>query len=178
MTFVTSGMPHRLPAQHHRSKASILQRSAFFIVQLSHPYMTTGKTITLTRRTFVGKVTSLPLNMLSRLVITFLPRSKCVLISWLQSPSAVIFEPQKIKFDCWEPVRHSTHDKGHEEGGSAYAKAGSSLRSPPGYSQASTPKKTRVCLLYCFVLSPLTLLGAVPHHHLALSVKELTYSSN
>ena len=74
--------------------------------------------------------------------------------------------------------RHSTHDKGHEEGGSAYAKAGSSFRSPPGYSLASTPQKTRVCLLYCFVLSPLTLLGAVPHHHLTLSVKELTYSSN
>ena len=79
---------------------------------------------------------------------------------------------------CREPVRHSTHDKGHEEGGSAYAKAGSSLRSPPGYARASTPQKTRVCLLYCFVLSPLTLLGAVPYHHLALSVKELTYSSN
>ena len=74
--------------------------------------------------------------------------------------------------------RHSARDKGHEEGGSAYAKAGSSLRSPPGYSRASTPQKTRVCLLYCFVLSPLTLLGAVPYHHLALSVKELTYSSN
>ena len=73
--------------------------------------------------------------------------------------------------------RHSTRDKGHEEGGSAYAKAGSSLGSPPGYSRASTPK-TRVCLLYCFVLSPLTLLGTVPHHHLTLSVKELTYSSN
>ena len=76
--------------QHHSSKASILQRSAFFIVQLSQPYMTTGKTIALTRRTFVGKVTSLLLNMLSRLVITFLPRSKRLLISWLQSPSAVI----------------------------------------------------------------------------------------
>ena len=76
-------------------------------------------------------------------------------------------------------VRNSAHGKGHEEGGSAYAKAGSSLRSPPGYSRASTPpKKTRVCLLYCFVLSPLTLLGAVPHHHLALSEKELTYSSS
>ena len=74
-------------------------------------------------------------------------------------------------------VRSSTHGKGHEEGGSAYAKVGSSLRSPPGYSQASTPK-TRVCLLYCFVLSPLNLLGAVPHHHLALSDKELTYSSS
>ena len=76
--------------QHHRSKASILQCSAFFIVQLSHPYMTTGKTIALTRRTFVGKVMSLLLNMLSRLVIIFLPRSKRLLISWLQSPSAVI----------------------------------------------------------------------------------------
>ena len=74
--------------------------------------------------------------------------------------------------------RHSTRDKGHEEGGSAYANAGSSLGSAPGYSRASTPQKTRICLLYCFVLSPLTLLGAVPHHHLTLSVKELTYSSN
>ena len=80
--------------QHHSSKASILC-SAFFIIQLSHPYMTTGKTIALTRWTFVGKVISLLLNMLSRLVITFLPRSKCLLISWLQSPSAVILEPRK-----------------------------------------------------------------------------------
>jgi len=78
---------------HHSSKASILQHSAFFIVQLSHPYMTTGKTIALTRQTFLGKVMSLLFNMLSRLVITFLPRSKCLLISWLQSPSAVILEP-------------------------------------------------------------------------------------
>ena len=84
--------------QHHGSKASILRHSAFFIVQLSHPYMTTGKTIALTRRTFVGKVTTLLFNMLSRLAITFLPRSKRLLISWLQSPSAVILEPQKIKF--------------------------------------------------------------------------------
>ena len=83
--------------QHHSSKASILWRSAFFIVQLSHPYMTTGKTIALTRWTFVGKVMSLLLNMLSRLVTTFLPRSKCLLISWLQSPFAVILEPPKIK---------------------------------------------------------------------------------
>ena len=83
--------------QHHSSKASILQHSAFFTVQLSHPYTTTGKTIALTRRTFVDKVMSLLLNMLSRLVITFLPRSKCLLISWLQSPSAVILEPKKIK---------------------------------------------------------------------------------
>ena len=83
--------------QHHRSRASILQRSAFSIVQLSHPYMTTGKTIALIRWTFVGKVMSLLFNMLSRLVITFLPRSKRLLISWLQLPSAVILEPPKIK---------------------------------------------------------------------------------
>ena len=89
--------------QHHSSKALILWRSAFFTVQLSHPYMTTGKTIALTRRTFVGKVMSLLFNTLSRLVITFLPRSKCLLISWLQSPSAVILEPQKIKSDTVSP---------------------------------------------------------------------------
>ena len=85
--------------QHHSSKASVLQRSAFFTVQLSHPYMTTGKTIALTRWTFVGKVMSLLLDMLSRLVITFLPRSKRLLISWLQSPSVVILEPKKILSD-------------------------------------------------------------------------------
>ena len=83
--------------QHHSFKASILRRSAFFTVQLSHPYMTTGKTIALTRWTFVDKVMSLLFNMVSRLVITFLPRGKRLLISWLQSPSAVILEPQKIK---------------------------------------------------------------------------------
>ena len=83
--------------QQHSSKASVLQRSAFFMVQLLHPYMTTGKTIALTRWNFVDKVMSLLFNMLSRLVITFLPRSKCLLISWLQSPSAVILEPRKIK---------------------------------------------------------------------------------
>ena len=83
--------------QHHSSKPSILQRSAFFTVQLSHPYMTTGKTIALTRRTFVGKVISLLFNMLSRLVITFFSRSKRLLISWLQSPSAVILEPPPQK---------------------------------------------------------------------------------
>ena len=82
--------------QHHSSKASIFQQSGFFTVQLSHPYMTTGKTIALTRWTFVGKVMSLLFNMLYRLVITFLPRTKCLLISWLQSPSAVILEPPKI----------------------------------------------------------------------------------
>ena len=83
--------------QHHSSKASILQHSAFFIVQLTHPYMTTGKTIALTRQTFVGKVMSLLFNMLSRLVITFLPRHKHLLISWLQSPSVVILEPSPPK---------------------------------------------------------------------------------
>ena len=83
--------------QHHSSKASVLQCSVFFIVQLSHPYMTTGKTIALTRQTFVSKVMSLLFNMLSRLVIAFLPRSKHLLISWLQSPSAVILEPKEIK---------------------------------------------------------------------------------
>ena len=83
--------------QHHTSKASILRRSAFFTVQLSHPYVTTGKTIALTRRTLVDKVMSLLLNILFRLVVTFLPRSKCLLISWLKSPSAVILEPRKIK---------------------------------------------------------------------------------
>ena len=83
--------------QHHSSKASILRHSAFFRVKLSHPYMTTGKTIALTRQTFVGKVMSVIFNILARLVITFLPRSKCLLISWLQPPSAVILEPPKIK---------------------------------------------------------------------------------
>ena len=93
--------------QHHSSKASILRHSAFFTLQLSHPYMTTGKTIALTRWIFVGKVMSLLLNMLSRLVITFLPRSKHLLISWLQSPSAVILEPQKIKSDTVSTVSPS-----------------------------------------------------------------------
>ena len=93
--------------QHHSSKASILRRSAFFILQLSHPYMTTGKTIALTRWTFVSKVMSLLFNMLSTLVVTFLPRSKCLLISWLQSPSAVILEPPKIKSDTVSTVSPS-----------------------------------------------------------------------
>ena len=93
--------------QHHSSKASILWRSALFTVQLSHPYMTTGKTIALTRRTLVGKVMSLLLNMLSRLDITFLPRSKRLLISGLQSPSAVILEPKKIKSDTVSTVSPS-----------------------------------------------------------------------
>ena len=93
--------------QQHSSKATILQRSALFIVQLSHPYMTTGKTIALTRRTFVGKAMSLLLNMLSRLVITFLPRRKRLLLSWLQSPSAVILEPPQIKSDTVSTVSPS-----------------------------------------------------------------------
>ena len=93
--------------QRHSSKASVLWCSAFFIIQLSHPYMTTGKTIALTRRNFVGKVMSLLSNMLSRLVITFLPMYKCLLISWLQSPSAVILEPPKIKSDTVSTVSPS-----------------------------------------------------------------------
>ena len=93
--------------QYHSSKASFLQHSAFFIVQLSHPYVTTGKAIALTRWSFVGKVMSLLLNMLSRLDITFLPRSKRLLISWLQSPSAVILEPLKIKSDAVSTVSPS-----------------------------------------------------------------------
>ena len=92
--------------QHHSSKASILQHSAFFTVQLSHLYMTTGKIIALTRRIFVPKVMSLVFNMLSRLVITFLPLSKRLLISWLQSPSAVILEPPKIKCDTVSTFPH------------------------------------------------------------------------
>ena len=93
--------------QHHSSKAWIIRRSAFFTVQLSHPYMTTGKTIALTRWTFVGKVMSLLFNMLCRLVITFLPRSKRLLISWLPSPSAVILEPPKIKSDTVSTISPS-----------------------------------------------------------------------
>ena len=93
--------------QHHGSKASVFQHSAFFTVQLSHPYMTTGKTIGLTRWTFVGKVMSLLFNMLFRLVITFLRRSKRLLISWLQSPSAVILEPKKVKSDTVSTVSPS-----------------------------------------------------------------------
>ena len=98
---------------HHSSKASILRHSAFFIVQLSHPYMTTGKTIALTRWTFVDKIMSLLFNILSRLAITFLPTSKHLLISWLQSPSAVILEPPKIKSATVSTVSPSIcHDDG------------------------------------------------------------------
>ena len=93
--------------QHLSSKTPIFQCSALLTVQLSHPYMTTGKTIALTRQTFVGKVISLLFNMLSRLVITFLPRSKCLLISWLQSPSAVILEPPKMQSDTVSTVSPS-----------------------------------------------------------------------
>ena len=96
LTGLTSLHSKGLSFEHHSSKASVLRRSAFFLVQLSHPYVTTGKTIGLTIWTFVSKVMSLLLNMLSRLVIAFLPRSKCLLISWLQSPSAVILEPLKV----------------------------------------------------------------------------------
>ena len=103
--------------QHHSSKASILQRSAFFTIQLSHPYMTTGKIIAFIRWTIVGKVMSLLLNMLSRLVITSLPRSKHLLISWLQSPSAVILEPPKIKPDIVSTVSPSIS---HEVMGSIF----------------------------------------------------------
>ena len=95
ISFQSKGLKNLL--QHHSSKAATLQCSAFFIVQLSHPYMTTGKTTVLTRWTFAGKVMSLLFNMLFRLVITFLPRSKCLSISWLQSPSAEILEPPKLK---------------------------------------------------------------------------------
>ena len=101
--------------RHHSSKASILRRSAFFTVQLSHPYMTTGKTIALTRRTFVGKVMSLLFNMLSRLVITFLAKSKRLLISWLQSSSAVILEPKNIKSDTVSPsISHEVMGPCHD----------------------------------------------------------------
>ena len=92
--------------QHHSSKTSILRCSAFFIVQLSHPYMTTGKTIALTIQTFVSKLMSLLCNTLSRLVIAFLPRSKCLLISWLWSPSAVILEPQKLSLTLFPLFPH------------------------------------------------------------------------
>ena len=102
--------------QYHSSKASILQHSALFIVQLSHPYMTTRKTIALTRRTFVGKVMSLLLNMLSRLIITFLPRSKHLLISWLQSPSTVILEPKKIKRGLLLASAYQPFQKWSQEG--------------------------------------------------------------
>ena len=99
--------------QHHSSKASILWHSAFFTVQLSHPYMTTGKTINLTRRTFVGNVMSLLLNMLSRLVITFLPRSKHLLISWLQSPSAVILHFPMYLVNCKVLDNYAKHCISH-----------------------------------------------------------------
>ena len=111
MILLSKGLKSLL--QHHSSKVSILRHSAFFMVQLSHPYMTTGKTIALSRWTFVGKVMSLLLNMLSRLVVTFLPRSKRLLISWLQSPSVVILEPRKIKSDTVSTVSPSiSHEVG------------------------------------------------------------------
>ena len=100
--------------QHHSSKASILRCSAFFIVQLSYPYVTTGKTVALTRQTFVGKVMPLLFNMLSRLIITFLPRSTHLLISWLQSPSAVILEPPRIQSATVSTVSPSICHEGHQ----------------------------------------------------------------
>jgi len=130
------------------------------------------------------------LNLLKNLHTVPYWRSQCVFTQQWTKVSLTPYPCQNLLFlifllitnlKCMMPgagERHSTPDKGHEEGGSAYAKAGLSLRSSPGYSRASTPEKNRVCLLYCFVLSPLTLLGAVPYHHLALSDKELTYSSN
>ena len=118
--------------QQHSSKASIFRRSAFFTVQLSHPYMTSGKTIALTRRTFVGKVMSLLLNMLSRLVITFLPRSMHLLISWLQSPSAVILEPPKIKSLTVFTVSPSiSHEVGLREATPPSRSGGAAMRRCP-----------------------------------------------
>ena len=107
LDLLTVQEPLKSLLQHHSSKASILRRSAFLTVQLSHPYMTTGKTIALTGRTFISKVMSLLFNMLSRLVIAFLPSSKRLLISWLQSPSAVILESKKIKSDTLSTVSPS-----------------------------------------------------------------------
>ena len=99
------------PLQHHNLKSSVLQRSAFFMVQLPHPYLTTGKTIALTRWTFVGKVMSLLFNMLSRLAIAFLRQSKCLLILWLQSPSTVVLEPRKVKSVSCSQGAHSVQFK-------------------------------------------------------------------
>ena len=128
--------------QHHSSKASIIQCSAFFTVQLSHPYMTTGKKIALTRWTFVSKVMSLLLNMLSRLVITFFPRSKRLLISWLQSPSAVILEPPKIKSDSLSTVSPSIP---HEVMGPDAVPSISSINTQGIYF--SSPKSSSLFLL-------------------------------
>ena len=133
--FLSKGLSKKRLLQHHNSKASVLQHSAFFIVQLSHPYTTTGKTIALTRQTFVGKVVSLLLNMLSRLVITFLPRSKRLLISWLQSPTAVVLVLEKTlesSLDCKEiqPV-HSEGDQPWVFFGRNDAKAETPVLWPP-----------------------------------------------
>ena len=126
--------------QHHSSKASILQHSAFFRVQLSHPCMTTGKTIALTRRTFAGKVMSLFFNMLSRLVITFLPRSKHLLISWLQSPSAVILEPRKILDINFNPHGFiKSISDGNSVQFSSVTQSCPALRNPMDYSMPGFP---------------------------------------
>ena len=126
--------------QHHRSKVSVLRRSAIFTVQLSHPYVTTGKTIALTRRALVGKVMFLLLNILSRLVITFLPKSKHLLISWLQSPSAVILEPPKIKSDTVSTVSPSIS---HEVMGPEV-----------NWSESSQRLKKSICLRIVIIICP------------------------
>ena len=141
--------------EHHSSKASVLWHSAFFIVQLSHPYRATGKTIALTRRTFVGKVMSLSFNMLSRLVITFLPRSKRLLISWLQSPSAEILEPTQNKvchcFHCFPTICHEVMGLDAQ----AAKKGGGHL------AALSWPN---LCLSCCVGLFKGTLCTKVPRH--------------
>ena len=135
--------------QHHISKASILQCSAFFIVQLSHPYMTTEKTRALTGQTFVGEVMSLLFNMLSRLVITFLPRSKHLLISWLRSPSAAILEPQKIKFVtvsivspsiCHEVTFSEKHNQKESNPQASFFLKGASAGTPASQENSFAPQ--------------------------------------
>ena len=136
--------------QHHCSKASILWRSAFFVVHLSHPYMTTGKTIALTRQTFVGKVLSLLLNMLSRLVITFLPRSKRLLISWLQLPSAVIFGAPQNKVSHCFPIYLPWSDDAVVKNQPVSAEDMGSIPDPgrshmPRTNQVCVPRLLRLC---------------------------------
>ena len=147
--------------QHHSSKASILRHSAFFIVQLSHPYMTTGKTIALTRRTFVDKVMSLLFNMLSRLVKTYLPRCKRLLISWLQSPSVVILEPPKIKSDTVSTVSPSIC---HEVmGPDAMILVFSMLSFKPAFSLSSFTFINR--LFSCSLLSAIRVVSSAYLHY-------------
>ena len=142
--------------QHHSSKASILQYSAFFIVQLSHLYMTTRKTIALTRWTFVGKVMSLLFNMLSRSVIAFLPRSNCLLISWLQSPSAVILEPQKIKSAAISTVWPSIcHEVIGPDGVAAVRCSSNCEEIPQAQEQRRSPSKMVGGAKSCLELNPI-----------------------